>query len=275
MKTVQIIVNADDLGESPKVNEAIFDLLDRGLATSATIIGNAPFVEEACRRVNQYPQCSFGAHMNVTQFRPLSGPKNLGPLLDGDGQFIQNKIREVRIDSSLAAGILEEFSAQIENLGRFGVDISHIDSHNYVFSIPRMFPVMKRLQKRFNIRKARISRNLFADGLVGKRGLTAFGLGIDPESAARDGTTSLRVKKVLYNFLLRHYYRTKTTQAFSGFRLFYENAKSSKMKYPTKVEVCVHPGSDYYDPSEIEILQGPWREELGFPIRLISYDDIK
>ena len=274
MKTVQVIVNADDLGESPKVNEAIFALLDRGLVTSATIIGNAPFVEEACRRANEYPQCSFGAHLNVTQFRPLSGPENLELPLDGGGQFVLSKIREVRIDSSLAAGILEEFSAQIENLRRLGVDISHIDSHNYVFSIPRMFPVMKRLQKRFNIRKARISRNLFADGLEGTRGLTAFSLGIDPESTGQDGSTSLRVKKVLYNFLLRHYYRTKSTQAFSGFRLFYENAKSNKMKYRT-VEVGVHPGSDYYDPNEIEILEGPWREELGFPIRLISYYDIK
>lgn len=274
MRIVQVIVNADDLGASPEINEAIFDLVDRGLVTSATIIGNAPFVEEACKGVNRYPQCSFGAHLNITEFWPLSGPENLEALLDSDGQFINSNIREVRIDSALSAGILEEFSAQIENLIRLGVGISHIDSHNYVFSIPQMFPVMKRLQKRFKIRKARISRNLFADGLVGTRGLTAFNLGIDPESTRRDGSISLRVKKAIYNILLRYYYRTKSTQAFSGFRLFYENAKIGRMRHRT-VEVGVHPANDYYDPNETEILQGPWREELGFEIQLISYHDIR
>ena len=80
MKAVRVIVNADDLGESPKVNGAIFGLLDRGLVTSATMIGNAPFVEETCRRVDQYPQCSFGAHLNVTQLNTVGVRMDLAPL---------------------------------------------------------------------------------------------------------------------------------------------------------------------------------------------------
>ena len=39
---VQIIVNADDLGATPKVNDDTFELIDKGKVTSATMIANAP-----------------------------------------------------------------------------------------------------------------------------------------------------------------------------------------------------------------------------------------
>lgn len=165
-KTVKVIVNADDLGISSEVNSAIFDLVGRNLVTSVTVIGNGPYVEEACHQADRYPACSFGAHLNVTQFKPLSGSEKLDPLLAHNGEFDPEKIRQVHIDSSLAEGIFQEFSAQVENLVRLGIDISHVDSHNYVLSIPRLFPVLKRLQKKYRIRKVRISRNIYADGLL-------------------------------------------------------------------------------------------------------------
>jgi predicted glycoside hydrolase/deacetylase ChbG (UPF0249 family) len=270
---MDVIVNADDLGISRQVNDAIFEMVSRGRVTSVTIIGNGPHVEEACRNIDRFPRCSFGAHLNVTQFRPLSGPAKLGRLLDDNGEFDSDKIRQVDIDSGLAEGILEEFSSQIENLRRLGVDVSHLDSHNYVLSIPKMFFVLKKLQRRFGIRKVRISRNIYGDGLQEHDGLTAFKLALDPEGSGDDIKRTKRLKKVLYNFMLRHYYRTKTTQGFSGFRLFYEYARWKKMNFRS-FEVVVHPGSDYYDAGEIEILKGPWEEELGFPIRLISYHDL-
>lgn len=273
-KTVKVIVNADDLGISSEVNSAIFDLVGRNLVTSVTVIGNGPYVEEACQHVDRYPTCSFGAHLNVTQFKPLSGSDKLEPLLAHNGEFDPDKIRQVTIDSSLAEGIFQEFSVQIENLARLGITISHVDSHNYVLSIPRLFPVLKRLQKKYHIRKVRISRNIYARGLVGQDGLTPLTLALDPDSDLGDAPLTLRLKKTLYNFMLRHYYRTKTTQGFSGFRLFYEYSKRKRMNF-SSFEAVVHPGSDYYDPGEIEILQTAWQEDLRFPIRLISYHDIK
>lgn len=270
---MDIIVNADDLGISSQVNDAIFDLLGRGRVTSATMIGNGPEVEQACRRIDSFPGCSFGAHLNVTQFRPLSGGGKLGPLLGDNGEFDATKIREVDIDSALAEGILEEFSSQIENLNRLGVNVSHLDSHNFVFSIPKMFLVMKKLQRKFRIRKARISRNIYADGLI-KGGLTAYNLALGYEDVDSDIRRAKRLKKSFYNFMLRNYYRTKTTQGFSGFRMFYEYARSEKMNFRS-FEVVVHPGNDYYDLDEIEILKGPWEDELGFPVRLISYHELE
>mgnify|MGYP002015780986 FL=1 len=274
---MDVIVNADDLGINSEVNKATFELIDQGKITSSTIIANGPCVEEACEQIGRFPRCSFGAHLNVTEFHPLINSQNLAPLLNNDGELIMGRVREIAIDSSLAEGIFQEFCAQIDRLMSLGVRISHLDSHNYVLSISKMFPILKRVQKKYQIRKVRISRNIYSDGLMSKLGLTAFVLGTDPELGDHDVSKSLRIKKSIYNLGLRHYYRTKTCDGFSGFRLFYEYAKSRPNSQPMKqrtFEVNVHPTNPYYHAEETEILMGPWPDDLGFPIRLISYHEL-
>lgn len=270
---MDVIVNADDLGISRKVNSATFELLDQRLVTSSTLLANGEFVEEACGELFRFPHCSFGVHLNITEFRSLSRSGLIGPLLDDAGMFHQARTRQVTLNRPLLEGIFEEFSAQVQKLLSLGVQVSHIDSHNYILSNRKLFPILKRIQKKFQIRRARITRNIYADEPISQLGLTTHQLGLDPLLAYGDVSKALRAKKWLYNFLLRNYYRTKTTDGFSGFRLFYEYARTHKMKHRT-FEVNVHPESTYYDAGETEILRGPWREAVGFPIRLISYYEI-
>jgi chitin disaccharide deacetylase len=88
---MQVIVNADDLGMSREVNEAIFDLMARGRVTSASLLANAPATEEAIRTIPKFPQCSFGAHLNITEYEPLCRAADLLGLLDGEencGRFL-------------------------------------------------------------------------------------------------------------------------------------------------------------------------------------------
>ena len=270
---MDVIVNADDLGISLEVNEAIFGLMEQGKVTSATVIANGPFVEAACSRIPEFPKCSFGAHLNITEFEPLSGHQGLVPLQGTNGELLEPLIRQTTIDSKLAEAIYQEFCAQIEKLQSMGISLSHLDSHNYALTIPRMLPILKKVRRRFNIRKCRITRNIYSDGLVGKTGLTAHELSIDPELKGDDVSLVVRFKKWGYNFLLRNYVGTKTTEGFSGFRLFYESAKSKRMNHRT-FEVNVHPASTYYDAGEEEIVRQRWTDEIDFPIKLISYNDL-
>ena len=119
--------------------------------------------------------------------------------------------------------------------------------------IPKIFRILKKIQKKFQIRKIRISRNIY---------------GLDEQVPV-----TLRAKKTLFNFMLRHYYKSKTTQGFSDFKMFYEQALANGIKH-RNFEVVVHPGNTYYDAEEIELLRGPWRDELAFPVRLISYGEL-
>ena len=87
MASIAIIVNADDLGMSAAVNEATFDLMSRGRISSATLLANAPAAREAACRAAAFPDCSFGVHLNVTQFEPLTKGSGARLLVDERGQM--------------------------------------------------------------------------------------------------------------------------------------------------------------------------------------------
>jgi predicted glycoside hydrolase/deacetylase ChbG (UPF0249 family) len=249
---MDVIVNADDLGISSKVNRSIFDLMGQELVTSATLIANAPKVEEAVEGIGRFPNCSFGVHLNITEFSPLTGPQNLEPLLEEDGTFERDLVRRVSVDSRLSDGILAEWCAQIERLVQLGVELSHIDSHQHVHTIPKMFPILKKLQKKYGIRRVRISRNIYGN--------------------YEGASASLRAKKGIYNFLLKHYRRTKTTQGFTDLKAFCDVGNSRNLTYKN-VEIMVHPGLDGYDDGT-DLLSGPWIQGLKFPVKLINYKDL-
>ena len=253
MRSIKIIINADDLGASQTVNDYTFQLMEQGFVTSATLLANAPRVNDACIRTKDFPACSFGVHLNITEYTPLTDPAGLSILLDESGEFRGEEwLRSVKIDSALAEAIYLEFESQIEKLMSLEVAVDHIDSHHHVHNIPAIFPVLKKIQKRFEIRRVRISRNLYGE----------------TESVS----VSLKAKKFLFNQLLRYFYLTKTTGGFSDFLLFYENANIGKIKHRV-VEAMVHPGNPFYSEYEVNLVASDWQDTLKLTCELINYNE--
>ncbi|MDA1183363.1 MAG: ChbG/HpnK family deacetylase [Acidobacteria bacterium] len=230
---LEVIVNADDLGLSKHVNAEIFRLIDAGRVTSATLIANGPAIEEASRRTRDVPGVSFGAHLNLTEFAPLTGPRGLGPLVDADGGFLGN-IRRVKIRAALRQAIRAEWNAQIGRLRALGIDVSHIDSHHHVHTIPGLFSTLKAVQRDSGIRRVRISKNVFA-----RRERPAMGL---------------IARKAIWNAALRNYVRTKTTDAFTDLATMIGGTPGERPPGRT-LELMVHPGSPVFAP-ETAALEG-------------------
>ena len=273
---MEVIVNADDLGVSTTVDQATLNLMEVRRITSATCLANGPDIEDVAGKIFSIPKfhtTSFGAHLNLTEFRPITKISQLEPLLTEDGAFGRNNIRNTRIGSQLSEGIYVEFCAQIDKLYDLGIPITHIDSHHYVFSIPRLFPILKRIQMRYGIRKVRISRNIYGDCVLRNAKISHHELGVDP-THGDNPSGWLKKKKWIYNWVLRNYYKSTTTEGFSGFRLFYEYAKLKRMNHKT-FEVNVHPANPYYHSSEEALLATEWWKDLPFPVRLISYHELR
>src|ERR1700687_3982114 len=113
---MKIIINADDLGIHRDVNDAIFALMGERRITSATLLANGAEVEDAARRLDGFPYCSFGAHLNLSEFRPLTTGAGLKPILRADGCFAGNRLREIRSTGALREAVFAEWSAQVERL---------------------------------------------------------------------------------------------------------------------------------------------------------------
>jgi predicted glycoside hydrolase/deacetylase ChbG (UPF0249 family) len=250
---MKVIVNADDLGFSRGVNDAIFSLMARGRVTSATIMANGADVEDAVRRAGEFPRCSFGVHLNAFGLRPLTQNAGLSPILDQAGNFAGNVIRQMAIPAPLREAIFQEWCAQVDKLQSLGLRVSHFDSHHHTHTLPALLPVLKRLQRRFNIRKVRISMNIYSR-----------------QTPAR--SPWLPAGKAIWNFALRHFPATTTTEGFSSLQVFCEAWRESPRQFGS-VELMVHPGAAHFE-AETKLLDSPWWEELSLSSQFISYHEL-
>jgi chitin disaccharide deacetylase len=248
MATMAVIVNADDLGMSREVNEATFDLMSRGRISSATIMANAAATREAASRVSKFSRCSFGVHLNVTQFEPLTGGPGARLLVDERGQMSRAN-ETARPGLERLRAVYEELCAQIERVATLGVRISHVDSHHHVHTRPFFFPVLKEVQKRYHIRRVRLAKNFYP--------------------ADRPCPSHLLWKKRAYNWALRSVYATHTTHAFTEF-LTYHHAEAARKRSVGRIELMVHPGAAYAA-EETAILESDWTARTDLPMQLISY----
>jgi predicted glycoside hydrolase/deacetylase ChbG (UPF0249 family) len=249
-----VIVNADDLGGSEEINNEVFELISSGLVTSATIMANAPAFRQAAQRLQDFPSASFGVHLNLTAFAPLGGSSGLERILDGNG-YLSKELFQTTIDGSLQDALLRELTLQVERALSEGVPVSHFDSHHHVHTIPKLFPVLKSLQRRFGIRKVRSTINLL------------------PSGEKLSGLRSL--KKELFRLGLRHYYATKSPDGFGDFCDFYTALKSGNPPRFRALELMVHPGSrnpGYI--AEVDCLRSDWLRSLPPSFQLGSYHSI-
>jgi chitin disaccharide deacetylase len=248
--TVQIIVNADDLGIGGAVDEAIFRGMERRVITSATIIANGPTVGSATRMLHRFPECSFGVHLNVTEFEPIypGSSSALAKILDGHNCFNGNAIREAWISVPMLKAIFKEWCEQIESLIRLGVQPSHLDAHHHVHTIPKMLPVLAALRRRYKINKVRISRNMYATAAPASRVLLA--------------------KKWFYNQALRKI-GFKTTRTFTDLETFVSVCAVQPPREPL-IELMTHPGPGPYN-EESRLLDSDWIKNLPYAAELVSY----
>ncbi|MEI8045155.1 MAG: ChbG/HpnK family deacetylase [Verrucomicrobiota bacterium] len=246
-----LVINADDLGYSDQVNDAVFDLMAEGRITSATMLANGQAILDAARRCKGFPQCSFGVHLCLTELMPISQAGRELPFVAGNGQFDSRCFAATRASLAVYHGIFIEWCEQIKFLRELGVPVSHIDSHHHVHTRPWLFPVLKRVQVAARIRKVRASLNLYL------------------EEEHKPGWRLLAQKR-LFNCALRLCYATSTTDIFTNFRWF-EMLRSSLSLGGKTVELMTHPGSAGYQ-RETELLRSSNFDSLR-PL-LINYNKL-
>ena len=245
------IVNADDLGMSRAVNDATFDLIARGRISSATIMANAPATGEAARRASTFPRCSFGVHLNLTQFEPLTSGAGAQLLVDATGGMSRAN-ETARPSRERLRAMYEELCAQIERVASLGVRISHLDSHHHVHTTPLCFVALKAAQRRYQITRVRLSKNFYA--------------------SERPCPAGLAWKKRVYNRALRSVYRTRTTDAFTELVTFHR-ADAARKRSIDRIELMVHPGAAGAA-DDMAILESDWTMRTDPPVRLISYAEL-
>lgn len=136
-----VIIHADDFGLAPGINRAIEEGLETGALHSASILLGGAHAEAALAWAASHPEFDFGVHLNLTQGRPVLAEERVPSLVDKDGRFfpLGSLLARLALGRVEPQEIVAEWRAQIAVTRGAGVRISHLDSHQHVHLIPKIF----------------------------------------------------------------------------------------------------------------------------------------
>ncbi len=142
---IQLIINADDFGLCASVNKAIINCFKAGNLTSTTLMVNMPGTSEAVNLAKENPGLGIGLHFCLTEGKPLSTAKTI---IDENGNFLSRErfIKMAATNKINFSDVKMEFDAQLSKAKSFGIPITHIDSHQHVHMLPKVFnSIVKRV----------------------------------------------------------------------------------------------------------------------------------
>lgn len=155
----QLIINADDFGLTPAVNQGIVEAHEAGCVTSASLLVNLPGFEDAVARVRAAPRLGVGLHLNLTAGSPVAGAAAVPTLCDAKtGRFCTLPRLAARAFSGRIAArdVLTECIAQIARLCDAGITITHVDSHRHVHLLPGIWKPLVAAARRAGIPTVRM-----------------------------------------------------------------------------------------------------------------------
>jgi predicted glycoside hydrolase/deacetylase ChbG (UPF0249 family) len=218
-----LIVNADDFGFTPDVNEGIIAAHRQGILTATTIMANGDAFDDAARRARQTPTLDIGCHLVLIGGRSLATGK---PLPENVAQLVRAlAARQIRPYA--------ELRAQIEKTLAAGLEATHLDTHKHTHLAPPVLEAAARLGDEFNIRWVRrpLDFPLMGGPAPGWNRLLSRGLGL--------------LRGRFHAVLERH--GCRTTDHFAGFQLTgrlrtQELVELIRQLPPGLTEFMCHPG---------------------------------
>lgn len=256
---VKLIINADDLGYAQTNNDAIFSLMDKNKLTSATLMTNANSFEDAVRRLKNYPQCSFGLHLDIVDFPFITRPQELirKKIIDQNGRVISNiRRRHIIPNGRFLEGIYNEWCAQMDKALAAGVPISHVDSHRHTHTLRYLKNIFIDFCRKYNIRKVR-NKNENYEYSDDRPLLHRYW-----DDIKRRNWCNAMAKEFI---VPDHFEEGKTGIPY----LQHHNIQED-----ISIEWMCHPGSIFF-PGDFAIFDSDWESTLKTEVKLISFNELQ
>ncbi len=223
MARKQLVVNADDFGFTPDVNQGIVEAHRGGILTATTMMANGMAFDDALRLWCETPTLDVGCHLVLIGGESLvtgkAFPATVTKLLVALGK------REIRV--------YEELAAQVRRIVDAGVRPSHLDTHKHTHLAPPVLDAVARLSEEFGIRWVRrpFDFPLRAPGVPRVTRWTSDALGL--------------MRRRFHRVLARH--GCRTTDHFAGFQITgrFRAAELAELMAALpdgSTELMVHPG---------------------------------
>jgi predicted glycoside hydrolase/deacetylase ChbG (UPF0249 family) len=151
-----LVIHADDLGMNHSVNRAIFEALEKGWVTSASILVPCPWFPEVVKWAKEHPDADVGIHQALnsewTSFRwgPVNSKDKVASLLDPDG-YLPPETPAVTQNAKLSE-VESELRAQIDRARSAGIHLTHLDTHmGALFGSTDLYRLYQKMGHTYNL----------------------------------------------------------------------------------------------------------------------------
>lgn len=153
----RLIVTADDVGLHSAMTAAAVEAHEHGVVTACSIVANGAAFEHAAERLRDCPTLAAGVHLTLVAERPLA--HHVPSLITPAGLFHESYVSFVpryyagRISMD---EVDRELRLQIERVLGAGLEIAHLNGHQHVHLLPRVFDVVEHLAEEYRVPYVRI-----------------------------------------------------------------------------------------------------------------------
>jgi chitin disaccharide deacetylase len=165
LATRRLIVNADDFGRSPSINQAVVRAHREGILTSASLMVNEPDFAEAVALAKENPKLGVGLHLSLLCAHSALSPEKIPGLVNARGEFPNNPVGagfRYFFNHHLREPLRAEIHAQFEKFRATGLPLDHVNGHLHLHLHPVIFKILMEDSKALGIRHLRFTRDCMA-----------------------------------------------------------------------------------------------------------------
>jgi hopanoid biosynthesis associated protein HpnK len=269
----RLVVNADDFGLSPSVNEAVIRAHGEGILTTASLMVNERGFDEAVKLAKENPQLGVGLHLTLLMGHSALPPEKISGLVNAHCEFSDRPVAtgfRYFFHPDLREQLRAEIHAQFEKFHATGLPLDHVNGHLHLHLHPVVFQILMEDAMQLGIRRMRLTRDCLARSRRMARGRWFYRI----SHAAIYEWLSNRAHKRLHQRGIKH--------AEITFGLL-QNARVNE-EYILKLlpelppgdsELYSHPSLDEFK-HEFDALVSPRVKELvkKLGVKLIRYQDL-
>jgi hopanoid biosynthesis associated protein HpnK len=161
----RLIVNADDFGASPAINQAVIRAHREGILTTASLMVNEPARAEAVRLARENPRLGVGLHLTLLLGRAALPPEQIPGLVNAHGEFSRRPVGvglRYFFLRRLRAQLRAEIHAQFDTFHATGLPLDHVNGHLHLHLHPVVFDILLEDAAALGIRHLRLTRDCLA-----------------------------------------------------------------------------------------------------------------
>lgn len=143
-----LIVTADDVGLHRGMTEGAIRAHREGIVTACSVVAGGAAFDDAVARLRDVPSLEVGVHLALVEERPLTGLRMPRKYTSFVPLYLLRAIG--------MAAIERELRAQIERVLAAGLRVTHLNGHQHLHLLPRIFAVVARLAREYAIPYVRI-----------------------------------------------------------------------------------------------------------------------